>query len=110
MISEVLQAYYPEWEPPEDYGTGAWVKCLCPVHADEHPSASINFAENAFVCHGCGYKGTYASIIMNEEGVGYREAIRIAEGIAESSGVPVPRVASGKRRRKVPRRTRFNRL
>ncbi|WP_367274963.1 CHC2 zinc finger domain-containing protein [uncultured Corynebacterium sp.] len=80
------------------------------MHSDEFPSASISFEKEAFKCHGCGYKGDYLKIIMREEEVSRDAAVRIAEGIAENSGIEVPRSAARKRSRGVPKLKRFNRV
>ena len=65
--------------------TLGWQKMKCVVHEDSTASASVNVTENAFACHACGVKGDTYKIIMEKEGVGYREAIAIAEGITGES-------------------------
>ena len=65
--------------------TWGWQKMKCVVHEDSTASASVNVTENAFACHACGVKGDTYKIIMEKEGVGYREAIAIAEGITGES-------------------------
>jgi len=66
----------------ERYG---WQKMRCPFHDDSHASATVNTEENAFNCFGCGIKGDTYSIIMQEEGVEFVEAIKIAERITGQS-------------------------
>jgi DNA primase len=53
----------------------------CPFHGDSHASASVSLEENAFICHACGIKGDTYSIIMQHEGVDFREALSIAETV-----------------------------
>ncbi len=83
-----------------------WVKLRCPFHDDGHASATVNFEENAFNCFGCGVKGDTYSIIMEHEGIGFREAIKIAEGITGQSSTALR--ASGAKSRSVSRNERDN--
>lgn len=110
MIREVLEHYFPHWEAPEDYGYGGWLKCECPVHDDDNPSASVSYELDSFKCHGCGYSGDYIKIIEQEVECGYVEALTIAEGIAEQCGVEVPQKLGGKPGRRVPQPARFKPL
>lgn len=95
----------------EHYGAtvptrNGWAKMKCPFHNDSHASAAVNLEENLFKCHGCQYKGSGYKIIMDKEGVGFREAISIAEGILNACGEVLPR--STGRSRGVSRRSRNN--
>ena len=79
----------------EHYGAtvptrNGWAKMKCPFHNDSHASAAVNLQENIFKCHGCQYKGDGYKIIMDKEGVGFREAISIAEGILDARGEVLP--------------------
>ena len=80
-----------------------WVKIRCPFHDDSHASATLNLDKNAFNCFACGMKGDTYSIIMQEEGVAFREAVAFAEGITGESNLPLStkRSSSGG----IPRRT-----
>ena len=62
-----------------------WQKIRCPFHDDGHASATVNTDENAFNCFGCGIKGDTYSIIMQHEGVGFSEALKVAERITGTS-------------------------
>jgi DNA primase len=80
----------------EHYGAtvptrNGWAKMKCPFHNDSHASAAVNLQDNLFKCHGCQYKGSGYKIIMDKEGVSFREAISIAEGILNQSGQVLPR-------------------
>jgi len=80
----------------EHYGAtvptrSGWAKMKCPFHNDSHASAAVNLQDNLFKCHGCQYKGSGYKIIMDKEGVSFREAISIAEGILNQSGQVLPR-------------------
>jgi DNA primase len=87
----------------EHYGAtvptrNGWAKMKCPFHNDSHASSAVNLQENIFKCHGCQYKGNGYKIIMDKEGVGFREAISIAEGILDARGEVLPQRTTGGRR------------
>lgn len=84
----------------------SWAKMKCPFHNDSHASAAVNLQENIFKCHGCQYKGDGYKIIMEKEGVKFREAVDIAEGILNSCGKTLPQRAI--RGGGLPRRTGNN--
>lgn len=63
-----------------------WFSMKCPFHDDSHASATANRDENVFCCFACQIKGDGFAIIMQREGVGFREAISIAQRIVEPSG------------------------
>lgn len=41
------------------------IKCLCPVHDDEHPSVSLNLEKNVWICHAsqCKAKGDIIALL-----------------------------------------------
>lgn len=88
MIIQVLEHYYPEWEPPEPR-TG-WQKIYCPSHQEDNPSASLNVELNAVNCFACGFSGDVISIIREEENCSYGEAFDTAKRIAEESNCTLP--------------------
>ncbi|WP_424923393.1 CHC2 zinc finger domain-containing protein [Actinocrispum wychmicini] len=94
-IVRVVRHYYPDWEPPEDRGQ-AWIKCLCPFHAESRPSASVSYTKGAIACHGCGRKGDVISLIRTEERLAYGAAVARAKEILGRSYQPVPRGTSRK--------------
>lgn len=58
----------------EHYGYSAplsesWVKGLCPVHHETHPSCSFNMGSGYLECHACGFKGGAVKLIMEKEGL-----------------------------------------
>lgn len=63
-----------------------WFSIKCPFHDDRHASATVNVDESAFCCFACQIKGDGFAIIMQKEGVEFREAISIAQRVLESSG------------------------
>lgn len=78
------------WELPHLGGTG-WQKVRCHEHDDTHASATINLDLGAVKCFGCDFHGDAIAVIRLKEGCTYREAVRIAEGIAGGNGRPVRR-------------------
>ncbi len=67
-----------------------WFGMKCPFHDDSHASASATRDDNAFCCFACQMKGDGYAIIMQKEGVEFREAINIAERIFNQSGKVLP--------------------
>lgn len=100
-ITTILE-YYGAQVPTRS----GWAKMKCPFHSDSHASAAVNLRDNIFKCHGCQYKGDGYAIIMQKEGVGFREAITLAKGIFDQSG----KVLSQRPARSggLPRRTGYN--
>lgn len=80
-----------------------WFSMRCPFHDDRHNSASANTTENVFCCFACQIKGDGYKIIMDKEGVQFREAIHIAQRILDASGEVLPQRSS--RGGGLPRRT-----
>lgn len=80
-----------------------WFSMKCPFHDDTHNSASANTDEGVFCCFACQVKGDAYALIMNKEGVKFREAISIAERILNASGEVLPQRSS--RGGGLPRRT-----
>lgn len=33
-----------------DHNSNKWIRCTCPVHKEEHPSAGVNVENNVFNC------------------------------------------------------------
>ena len=98
-ITKVL-AHYFGWDPPDDNGN-TWIKTLCPSHREDRPSASVSFEKGAVRCQACGFKGDVITIIMREEGITYREAIKRAEAILGQRYEPVSRKPQRKPGRRI---------
>ncbi|QBJ00270.1 DNA primase [Mycobacterium phage Pharaoh] len=100
-IARAILRYYPDWDPPEDTGR-EWIKCLCPFHGEETPSAAVSYDLQGFNCMACSVRGDAISIIRHEEKeVTFAEAQRIAEGLSVGSDIPVPRKPARKPSRRV---------
>ena len=65
---------------------GARFVGLCPFHQEKTPSFTVN-DEGLWYCFGCGTGGDLFRFIMEQEGVGFGEAVR---SVAERLGIPVP--------------------
>ncbi|QHB38117.1 DNA primase [Mycobacterium phage Noelle] len=89
LIVQAIHRYHPDWEPPKDNGKD-WIKCLCPFHAEEIPSAAVSFTRQAFNCLACGVKGDVLALIKKQEEVSYAEAERIAEELSPGSNRAIP--------------------
>ena len=51
-------------------------RCLCPFHADHHPSMSLKASKNTYRCYVCGASGDNISLVMKYLGKDFREACR----------------------------------
>ena len=51
-------------------------KCLCPFHADHHPSMSLKVKKNTYRCYVCGASGDNISLVMGYLNKDFREACR----------------------------------
>ena len=83
-------------------GRGASVRCV--MHDDSRKSAVMNTYDNLYYCHTCGKGGSAVDVIMDKEGLGFKDALERAIEISKGSGVSL---RSGNKRRGagVPRRT-----
>lgn len=41
-----------------DHNSNKWIRCTCPVHKEQHPSAGVNVEHNIFNCFSCHASGT----------------------------------------------------
>ena len=49
-------------------------KCLCPFHADTHPSLSFCVRRNTYRCFVCGASGGTIDLVMNYQNMDFKEA------------------------------------
>lgn len=73
-----------------------WIPIKCPVHSDATASAAVNTKEQLFDCFVCDIYGDVYTLIMQKEGLGFKDAINRAETITNGSRT---KVSSGARRR-----------
>ena len=68
---------------------GSLLKCQCPFHSEKTPSCVV-YADTQnphFYCFGCHAGGDVISFLMQIEGLGYMDAVRM---LAERAGMSVP--------------------
>ena len=53
---------------------------LCPFHADNNPSLSINTAKNLWQCFGCGAAGDVIRFVEMFDQVDFKEAVKRLNG------------------------------
>ena len=51
-------------------------RCLCPFHADHHPSMSLKASKNTYRCFVCGASGDNISLVMGYLNKDFRDACR----------------------------------
>ena len=66
---------------------GRAVSVKCCIHDDSRRSAVMNTYDKLYYCHTCGKGGSAIDVIMEKEGLGYKDAvIRANEIITGNSG------------------------
>lgn len=59
---------------------------LCPFHQEKTPSFSVNPEKQIFHCFGCGVGGNVFTFMMQHEGVGFPEAVKV---LAKRAGIDI---------------------
>ena len=67
--------------------SGSGFSGLCPYHNEKSPSFNVNPSMGIFKCFGCGESGDVFKFVMDQEGIGFPEAVR---QLAERYGVFIP--------------------
>ncbi len=67
--------------------SGKSYKGLCPFHDENTPSFFVNPDQQLYYCFGCSVGGDVFNFIMDIEGLGFRESIKL---LAERSGITLP--------------------
>ena len=75
-IAVVLEHYGADLHRTQTVG---WRPLKCPFHDDRTASASVNLSKGGFRCHACGVSGDSIKLIMEQEGLGYKDAVAFAE-------------------------------
>ena len=83
---------------------GRNVSVKCCIHNDTRRSAVIDTYGNLYFCHTCGKGGSGFDIIMEKEGIGFKDAVERADEILAGGGTEI-RSESKRRGRSLPRRT-----
>jgi len=71
---------------------------LCPFHAEKTPSFTVNAEKQIFYCFGCHTGGSVFSFIMQKEGLGFPEAVRMLAG-KYGIEVPAPHLTASQKER-----------
>jgi DNA primase len=67
--------------------TGRYIG-LCPFHNEKTPSFNVNADKQFYKCFGCGKGGDVFSFVMEIEGLGFFEAMKL---LAERNSIPMPK-------------------
>jgi DNA primase len=70
-----------------------WMAC-CPFHKEKTPSFSVSPTKEIFYCFGCHKGGSVFNFVMEIEGVGFGDAIKI---VADKVGMPLPKMVDDER-------------
>jgi DNA primase len=65
---------------------------LCPFHHERHPSFNVSPERQNYYCFSCHRGGDVFSFVMEQEGLGFREAVI---HLAKRAGIPVEAAFSG---------------
>lgn len=73
---------------------GSEFVALCPFHAEQTPSFSVNPAKNVFFCHGCGARGDSITFLQAHAGLDFGDAVRaLVGGIGVAMALRTPTLA-----------------
>ncbi len=67
--------------------SGSGFSGLCPYHNEKTPSFNVNPGLGIYKCFGCGESGDVFQFVMDQEGIGFTEAVR---QLADRYGVFIP--------------------
>jgi DNA primase len=70
-----------------------WMAC-CPFHKEKTPSFSVSPTKEIFYCFGCHKGGSVFNFVMEIEGVGFGEAVKI---VADKVGMSLPKMVDDER-------------
>jgi DNA primase len=62
---------------------------LCPFHNEKTPSFTVNDSKEFYHCFGCGAHGNVVNFVMQNEGIGFKEAL---VKLAEEYNIPIPKI------------------
>lgn len=68
-----------------------WMPVKCPFHNDAMASAAVNLSKQVFDCFVCDIYGDVYTVIMHQEGIGYKDAVIRAEEITNGHRSQVSR-------------------
>lgn len=88
----MTEARFDIWPVLEHYGwdlpgaRGVWQTVKCGAHDDGHKSCRISSDAGHVKCMACGFSGDAIDVVRHYEGVGFKDAVAICEGITGGSG------------------------
>ena len=91
----MTEARFDIWPVLEHYGwdlpgaRGVWQTVKCGAHDDGHKSCRISSDAGHVKCMACGFSGDAIDVVRHYEGVGFKDAVAICEGITGGSGSEV---------------------
>jgi hypothetical protein len=80
LLMDILN-YYSDDIPdvpdvPSVLAKNEWLPMKCPFHEDTHASAGVNLYSLRFKCHACDARGDAIDLVMREECLNFKEALR----------------------------------
>ncbi|HJV06484.1 MAG TPA: DNA primase [Chromobacteriaceae bacterium] len=84
-IVDVVDRYVPLKKAGQNY-----LAC-CPFHKEKSPSFTVSPSKQFYHCFGCGAHGSAIGFVMEYQGLGFVDAVRL---LADGVGMPVPEVRS----------------
>lgn len=85
-IVDVIGRYVPLKRGGQNYFA------CCPFHKEKSPSFSVSQAKQFYHCFGCGAHGSAIGFVMEYQGLGFVEAVRL---LAEETGSELPKSVVG---------------
>ena len=68
--------------------SGTNLSACCPFHEEKTPSFTVSQQKQFYHCFGCGVHGSALSFLMEQQGLGFIDAV---EDLAARVGMTVPR-------------------
>ena len=80
-IVDLIESYVPLKRAGSNYAA------RCPFHSEKSPSFTVSPTKQFYHCFGCGAHGTAISFLMEDQGMGFVDAVK---DLAGRSGMTVP--------------------
>lgn len=89
-IVPVLEYFGFDNLDPEEHG---WKQTLCAFHGERNPSSSYRTDTNYFHCFSCEAKGDAIQLLMDQEGLDFKDAVSLAEDLTGAEGTTSTKMA-----------------